>query len=208
MSGVYGIRVKRIFVLQYTHIKNLRIFNGCPIFAHTNSKIARALVRACVREICFCVDKGTWWEGTWAWTVMVGGIFLHDIKAKRSETRLLREPPSPSAIISETWAKPAATKRKKGAERALVRTFFSPSSPFRSLFCRSYCLSLRFTFTTRYDDDGDVRFNKAPGMSCHVMHTIACEIYVNTAIRPAESVGVSHSLSSISRTPCLSEILT
>lgn len=85
---------------------------------------------------------------------------------------------SPSAIISETRAKPAAVRPSLFLRR-------QPS-------LRSYCLSLRFTFPR----DGDVRFNKAPGMSCHVMHSIACEIYVNTAIRSGESV----SLLSFSRT--------
>lgn len=61
-----------------------------------------------------------------------------------------------------------------------VLLFFSVST----LPPTSYCLSLRFTFLR----DGDARFNKAPGMSCHVMHSIACEIYVNTAIRSGESV--------------------
>lgn len=77
---------------------------------------------------------------------------------------------SPSAIISETRAKPAGV-------RPSLFLGISPRST-------SYCLSLRFTFPR----DGDVRFNKAPGMSCHVMHSIACEIYVNTAIRSRESV--------------------
>lgn len=74
--------------------------------------------------------------------------------------------------------------KKERRTRAVPARAFSPPRHYSfPVSRRSHCLSLRFTFP-RHDGDGDVRFNKAPGMSRHVMHSIACEIYVNTAIRP------------------------
>lgn len=85
-------------------------------------------------------------------------------------------------------------------ERNLQRSPPFPFSPFEPSL-HSHCLSLRFTFSRR-DGDGDVRFNKAPGMSCHVMHSIACEIYVNTPICSGEF----RSLSLPSRTSRISGV--
>lgn len=117
------------------------------------------------------------------------GSISPDIKAKRSETRLAGITFRRLHSRLETRAQPAGSEAKRKEQKRYPPSTCSLFSlPW--LHARSHCLSLWFTFS-RHDGDGDVRFNKAPGMSCHVMHSIACEIYVNTAIRPVESDAVA-----------------
>lgn len=118
------------------------------------------------------------------------GSISRDFKAERSEARHA-EGYHLQQLISETRAKPAGGPP-------------FPFSPFQPSL-HNHCLSFRFTFP-RHDGDGDVRFNKAPGMSCHVMHSIACEIYVNTTIR-SRRAGILALFLSFSRTSRISRRL-
>jgi len=111
-----------------------------------------------------------------------GSISL-DIKVKQTETPLAGITFRRLHLRLERSLRGAKLK-ERSKKRYPPSTYSLCSLPW--LRARSHCLSLWFTFS-HHDGDGDVRFNKAPGMSRHVMHSIACEIYVNTAIRPVES---------------------
>lgn len=121
------------------------------------------------------------------------GSISVDIKVKRSET------PLAGITFRRLHLRPKRSLRgvklKERSKNAILPQPLLPVFSPLTLRSRSQCLSLWFTFS-RHDGDGDVRFNKAPGMSRHVMHSIVCEIYVNTAIRPVESaISLSHFLS-------------